>query len=545
MPLRHALSSILVAVATVAVSAAGPAGAAAQTAGVLDDPAFQQLLPPVSAPLAAAGGEGAPQVQPGAGRPGARSAAQSDPVRQAILRAARKDAISSAESLRYRKIWRNARRTARTLKGARGRELASVLGTVRLITARKALHGHRMPAVFETVRRNRAFWTERAFPKTSQRVSFKGSRVIWQYYPGRGMQFQPLASFGRANALWSRHDAAGREGLGELLDELSALRSVRGGAVTWEYYFPFGGGQAPWTSAISQGTAIQALARGGRTLDRPELLELARAALPLFAKRTPVGVRVPVGRDGNWYALYSFAPGLRVLNAHVQALNGLNDLAVHGSSDQARRLYQEGERAARRRITQFDTGAWSLYASPGREATLNYHQLNTDVLSGLCRRSKRAAICDASRRFTRYRTEAPLLTRVRTGRPIEGRSTGVNFTLSKVGTVQVYVKRRAGARVLRRVGAPLTRGRRRLTFRAPTTPGRYRIDIRATDLAGNVGREAVHFDVRESARTKARRATARERAERRAAQRRKRARERREARERTEPTKPTSTVRGG
>ena len=34
-------------------------------------------------------------------------------------------------------------------------------------------------------------------------VVFAGSPVILEYYPGRGLQIQPLANFGKANAAWS------------------------------------------------------------------------------------------------------------------------------------------------------------------------------------------------------------------------------------------------------------------------------------------------------------------------------------------------------
>ena len=47
-----------------------------------------------------------------------------------------------------------------------------------------------------------------------------------------------------------------------------------------------------------------------------------------------------------------------------------------------------GDRAARREVAEFDTGAWSLYSERGAESTLNYHALTAGFLGGLCDRVK-------------------------------------------------------------------------------------------------------------------------------------------------------------
>lgn len=184
--------------------------------------------------------------------------------------------------------------------------------------------------------------------------------------------------------------------------EMVPLVSDRGGLTAWEYFFPLAGAKAPWTSTISQATAVRALVIAGTRLNRPDLVALAQRAVRVFETPAPLGVRVPLARDGNWYVLYSFAPGLRVLNAHLQTLNGLHDVAELTGDPRAGRLYREGLRAARRRIGSFDTGRWSKYANPGVEADLNYHVLNRDLARGVCKRSGEAAICTAGQRYTRY-----------------------------------------------------------------------------------------------------------------------------------------------
>jgi hypothetical protein len=157
--------------------------------------------------------------------------------------------------------------------------------------------------------------------------------------------------------------------LRSMADDLVELAVERNGFLTWEYYFPFGGGSPPWISGMAQGTAMQALARASNRLNDPSLLAIAARARGAFEQQTPKGVRVPQ-EDGDWYALCSFAPRLCVLNRYLRAVNG----AHHRTRPRTRRrsALRAGDRAARTRITSFDTGAWSLYAAlveAGRQAS--------------------------------------------------------------------------------------------------------------------------------------------------------------------------------
>ena len=95
------------------------------------------------------------------------------------------------------------------------------------------------------------------------------------------MQLQPLASWGRANAiagaclaaLRSHTEqatrAAGRAG--QSLDRLAAPARQRSGYLAWEYYFAYGTGTPPWVSGMAQATAVQALSRGYRALGKQAL----------------------------------------------------------------------------------------------------------------------------------------------------------------------------------------------------------------------------------------------------------------------------------
>jgi hypothetical protein len=279
-----------------------------------------------------------------------------------------------------------------------------------------------MPMAFLTLRRNAQWWSASGPPVPGSpgekdargrhckplrlkkkkrkkkahaaRLTFPSSQVVFQWYPGLGLQIHVNGTFAAANTLFAQHTPEAKAGAIALLDEMLTLVSHRGAALTWDYLFPFGGGAAPWTSGLSQATAIRSYLKAGRT-------DVALGLAALYDMRPPLGIRLPLGRDGNWYALYSFAPGARVLNAHLNALIALHDLAKATANPGVARLEREGMRAARRRIGSFDLGVWSRYAEGGPPADLNYHVLNRDLARALCKRTGEEAICKASDSFTR------------------------------------------------------------------------------------------------------------------------------------------------
>ena len=196
-----------------------------------------------------------------------------------------------------------------------------------------------------------------------------------------------------------------------------------------------------------------------------------------------MGVSVPAP-GGRHYLMYSFSPGLRILNGDLQAITGLNDLAVLERSRGARVLYRRGERAARRAVAQFDTGAWSLYSEQGRESTLGYHQLVSQFLGNLCKRTGRRTYCAATRRFVRYEHEPPRIGISRLTGLRARRATTLRFSLSKLATVDVRVSSRRGVSLNRRLS--LQRGTHTLAW-VPPARGRYRVRVTARGPSGPVG----------------------------------------------------------
>lgn len=414
-----------------------------------------------------------------ASTPRARRAAART-VRGELRRLQRAGQITRAEHDRYRAIFDDALRLVAKLSGTRQGALQGVINNTNHMARRGDMTASRLPAIFHTLQRNREWWATGRLLSYGERVEFNDSELVWQYYPGEGIQLQVLGTFGKANGLWMEKN---REKLANLLDEMTALASTRGGALAFEYYFYFGGGAPPWASAMAQATGIQSLARASQLLRDESYLETARRGVKLFGVNATTGVSTKT-RAGRRFLLYSFAPGQQVLNGFVQTLVGLNDYGAIARDERARRLFAAGERQARLDLRASDTGAWSLYQIGGAEADLNYQQLVTEFIHNLCDRSGIEHWCEADRRFARYLKEPPRL-RLLTRR-VRARGTAlVRFEVSKISKVGMTV-RRNGATV-HSTSATVSRGPHGYSWTVPSAPGEYEITLSGTDLAGNYG----------------------------------------------------------
>ena len=378
---------------------------------------------------------------------------------------------------------RQTLRAYKSLGSTRQRELGAVIDNADEISDSGQLTATRLNAVFATLAANTSWWTEGSIPKSGARVSVDGSPVIWQYYPGQGIELQMLANFGKANALWQGKKTAA---LRALIDQLLPLAADHGGWPAFEYYFKFGGGKPPWVSSIAQGTAVQALARAGQLLGDPNLSMFALQALAAFEQPPPNGVRQDTP-TGPFYLIYSFNPKLLVINAHLQALVGLYDVAQLTGDQRALGLFQQGDAEAQAVLPSYDTGAWSMYDT-SHESDLNYHDLTTGFLQNLCKRTATPIYCDTATRFKTYRTTPPSSAAVtRTIRA--GKAAKLSFTVDKVSRVGVTVLDANGGTAFT-TSAIVGRGEHFYTWSRPATAGSYTLRISATDLAGNRGEPA-------------------------------------------------------
>lgn len=347
----------------------------------------------------------APEPEPDEPRRGKQALGRGS-VGTVLDRARSRRAISASERRAMGRTITRARKTRSRLGGRRQRELSRVIVDVERLAARGRLTTGRLEVAFLQVKRNAEYWSDHATARNGQRIAFRGSPIIFQYFPGQGLQFHPLANFGKANALYNQcvsgDGPCRRNALRTYLDELAALGSTRGGGfLTWEYFFRFGGGSPPWTSGMSQGTALQAFSRSARLLDEPRYERYAGATLGAFSKRPGNGVRVD-SSGGRHYLLYSYDRRLRVLNGHLQSVIGLFDHARASDSTRARDLYRAGSRSVLRELHRYDLGNWSRYAQGGGRASREYHELVTVFLERLCERTEHRTYCTYAKRFRGY-----------------------------------------------------------------------------------------------------------------------------------------------
>ena len=283
-------------------------------------------------------------------------------------------------------------------------ELAGVVANAEALDASGQLTVSRLPATLMTLRRNSEFWRYNQPPPPGTRIVFTGSPVLLEYYPGEGLQIQPLGNFGKANGAWSVCRSKGDTTcttLRSLLDAMIGLAADRGTFKAWEYYFDFEGGVPPWTSSMSQGTGIQALSRAYALTGATKYRDAAAAALGAFETAPPTGVAVPA-TAGTHYLMYSYAPQLFIFNGFLQSLVGLDVYGDLTGDPRGATLFRAGNPHGKAIVPLSDTGSWSRYSLGGPDSTVEYHTLLRDILGTLCDRTRNTIYCDHEARYTQY-----------------------------------------------------------------------------------------------------------------------------------------------
>ena len=508
-----------------------------------DDPA----LPPAVAanPVPTATRECAP------GEPVASASAIS--VGKALRRAYARGDIDRETYSAYSDVYSKAKSAWHRLGGNRRIELGAVITTVNQLAARSQLTAGRMAPVFLELQRNTEWWsrtsripanqpsegtTHAPHKKTActtaahiaaSRVEFKGDPLTFQYYPGSGLRLQPLANFGKANALYNACKGINTEpgtpcepdALRALLDRLIATAAHRGGFLAWEYYFPFGGGRPPWVSGIATGSALSALSRsaslfkeqeqqqqpppappaqptGGSTPvplpaqtqtpppahDSAYYLDIARQALPIYQHSAPLGIRAAAPR-GNHYLIYSFDKGLRVGNAFLESLIGLWDYWQISGDKSARALWIRGDREAKHELPKLDTGAWSLYSLGGAEADLNYQRVIRDFAQGLCERTKETVYCEKAARFDKYLHQPANVSIVGPKTARARKTVRIAIHVDKISCLSIQILR--GDKVVYQPTWYFPRGVHSFAW-TPPKAGTYHVHVLARDLMSRQSR---------------------------------------------------------
>ena len=393
-------------------------------------------------------------------------------------------AVDQATYDAHRATLAGVRAELKRLTGTRRAELAGAYAVVKGIAKRGDLRASRLPVVMLELQRNLEYWPAQAPLAPGQRIVFDGSELVWQEVPGQGVHLHPLANFGKLNAYARNRRQRARTA--QLLDELLAVAVPRGGGLAWEYYFTFDGGRGPWISGLSQGTALQAVARAAVRLDRlEELRPLLSEGLEMFEKAPPTGVRVETDA-GAHYVQYSFWPSLRIANGFAQSLVGLYDVAQITGDPRAEALFADGDAQARIEMPTYDTGAWSLYSrgAISRESDLSYHELLRDFLANLCDRTAAPEYCDTATHYTDYLEQPPVL-ELRTTTLRGGKAGQLRFELDKISTATVIVTAADGRQVVRTALGRVGRGLRSVAWTPPRRGGDFTLRVEAVDLAGN------------------------------------------------------------
>jgi D-glucuronyl C5-epimerase C-terminus len=420
------------------------------------------------------------------------SASGARAVKRALGKALRAERITRGDYNRYRRDYRRARSVRRRLRGARGYQLGYVIASLDSIARRGRLGATRLPALFVQLRRNTRYWPRLPYPRAGDQITFRGSELIYEYYPGRGLQLQPLSTFKKANqmhgaCLGTLDAPCRREGLRKLLDEMISMAVRRSRRfIAWEYMFDFGGGSPPWISGMAQATGIQALGRAAKLLREPRYNEVAARALGAFDARPPTGVRTRGFRGGTHYLQYSFAPRLYIFNAFLQSLIGLYDYARLSGDMSALDRYIRAEPEARREIPYSDVGDWSRYHYLGREANHDYHELMRELLQSMCNRRLGHLYCDYAERYRGYQVDPPELVYTGPDTATRNRYTRIRFSLSKLSAVEIHVYR-AGKLAMYRL-ATFRRGGGSFLFR-PRRTGVFTVRLAAKELRTGLGKK--------------------------------------------------------
>jgi hypothetical protein len=447
----------------------------------------------IRTPASGAAVAGVARVSP---RPKPKSKPKTPTVTSELSRLYRTGQITSSTYSSDTGSWWAAVTAAKHLHGTRRVELTAVMSNLQTMAAAHAFTPSRLPALFLTLDRNRQWWTTGPVLFPGQEIEFTGSNLVWEYYVGQGLELQVLATFGRADGMYTAGPSQYSQ-MRSLLAEMIPLAVNRAGGLVWEYYFRFDGGAPPWTSSMSQGTGLEALTRAAKAFGRAAAppgstqtyLQIAHQALPLFTVAPPTGTRIPTPA-GARYLQYSFAPQTDIINAFLQSLIGLYDYAQESGDPGAEQLFRAGNAQAQAELPRFDTGAWSLY-QPGIEDDLNYHELVTGFLQQLCSRTKAAIYCGTAQHFQAYMKTPPML-RLLTTQVAAKHRFNLRFWLSKYSHVGIVITQ--GQQTVFSTSAYFSY--RTNAFAVPALkPGTYQVVLAATDLPGTFNRLAGTLQV--------------------------------------------------
>jgi hypothetical protein len=414
--------------------------------------------------------------------PGARAAGVADDVRD-VRKALVATHLSGPDRARCLGAPAALRMEAKRLGGQREREMLAVLASSAEIARRIGYDTPRALNVCRELTFNRSFLAGNELPRDYGHVFSDG--IIYERYPGQGMRIMPLATFEKADAL----ARGGRtEEFLQAVDAAIGIAAERSGRYELEYLMPFSGLRPPMRSAMSAGTAIMAVVRAYDATGDVKYLDAGWH----FAQE----VLALGDSDGNeiWFRHYHEAPWLRVLNSDLRTTYGLGFLVEATGDAELTAVYQRSLATILKRLPEYDTGAWSRY-SQTRDANLNYHDVQTQLLKYLYWQTKDVRFDQWWAKFKAYRAAPAQVglgggTPVAYPTPLDGfRDTvDVPVVLSKPSRVTLTFRRPDGTTAGQKVFANLPTGRSVLAWdpQAGLPAGDYTVDVRVVDLTNLV-----------------------------------------------------------
>lgn len=401
----------------------------------------------------------------------AKPPAEVDAAKAGLRKAVAAGRISPADASRYRAI---LARTARALPRLGGSRHANLQGVLADVSARAPQYSApRALTLFSMLDWNTR-WFGAQGPPAPQADTVGPDHVVYRYFPGHGLQFHPLGNFAALNSLLAQGKL---DEANALADALRTRGVPSGGAVVWEYQWPFGGGRAPWTSGMAQAVAAQALARAGQRFEDPSLTDLARQAYAAIPGRLVMRLSA-----GPWVKLYSFSRQA-VFNAQLQTTVSLRDYADLSGDAAAGALADALRVAVRKALPQADTGYWTRYTLGGAEESRGYHDFVTTILGRLYVQTKDGFWSGLASKFKAYTTQPPLLQLGTSATPASHTGRGkatftFSFWLSKLSSVALA----AGGE---RRALTMGNGWHRLTWWLPRAKaGVFPVQVAATPVAG-------------------------------------------------------------
>ena len=407
---------------------------------------------------------------------GATAARSATLARKGVTLALKRHWLVPEEAQAYRASVARALRDIRFLPKLRGEVIAVQLEQITALWS--SYTKPRALALFSQLDENLNYLETHIIPPGRIDVPDENG-VVYRWFPGKGLEFHPLAAFGALNAA----SLAGDPDRTQQLSAALVARGIpRGNSLVWEYSFNFGFGRPPWVSGMAQAVAAQALGRAAALLEDPALTSVASRA---YAAVPPLTMKLSAGP---WVRLYSFNREA-VLNAQLQTVLSLLSYAGDTGDPAASTLAQQLNTAAQALLPRFDTGDWSRYELGGSYATKEYQLFVTQLLAKLAAKTQDPFWVDAAKRFHGYYYDPPQITPgppppTLYPQPLDGYLdvAQISVTLSQNASVSLAV---AGQVSTFRFG----RGTHVLTWTPPAdlAPGTYPAQIAATNRAGRRG----------------------------------------------------------